>query len=140
MAKSFSDQVTAWARKSEQRLTAVYRQSVQDLVEEAQEPRGSGGNMPVDTGFLRSSGDAAIGRLPVGQTEATEGAAPVWDADAALLVIAQAKLDGPPVFFGWSAEYATFVEERFGFLRLSAQNWPQIVNKAARTIEQRVRR
>jgi hypothetical protein len=133
MAK-FSDQVTAWARKSEQRLTAVYRQSIQDLVEEAQE------RVNVDTGFLRSTGDAAIGKLPVGPTTNEGNAAPIWDAQAALLVIAQAKLDGPPVFFGWSAEYASYVEERFGFLRLSAQNWPQIVNKAARNIEQRVRR
>ena len=139
MATAFDKQVTAWARKSELRLTQTYRQSVQDLVEEAQEPRGSGGNMPVDTGFLRSSGDAALDRLPVVPSEPTEGAAPVWDAQSALLTIAQAQL-GQTVYFGWGAKYSTFMEERYGFVRLAAQRWPQIVNAAARKLEQRVRR
>jgi hypothetical protein len=140
LASAFDKQVTAWVRKSEQRLTATYRQSIQDLVEEAQEPRGSGGNMPVDTGFLRNTGDAALNQLPVGETEAPEpGQGFVWDAQAALLTIAQAKL-GDTVYFGWTAVYANAMEEKYGFARLAAQNWPQIVNKAARTIEQRVRR
>jgi hypothetical protein len=134
MAKAFSDQVTDWVRKSDQRMTAVFRQSAQDVIEEAQS------RVNVDTGFLRSSGDAALNKLPVVPTEPPEGASGfTWDADSALLVIAQAQL-GDTIFFGYGANYAGFVEERFGFLRLSAQNWPQIVNKAARTIEQRVRR
>ena len=140
MASAFDKQVTAWVRKSEQRLTATYRQSIQDLVEEAQEPRGSGGNMPKDTGFLQNTGDAALNRLPVGETEPPEGVESfTWDAEAALLTIAQAQL-GDTVYFGWSAVYANRMEELYGFARLAAQNWPQIVNKAARTIEQRVRR
>lgn len=139
MAK-FSDQVTAWVRKSEARMTAAYRESVQDLIEEAQEPRGPGGNMPKDTGFLQNTGDAALNRLPTGPTEAPEGVESfTWDASAALAVIAQAKL-GDTVYFGWSASYAIYMEDRYGFVRLAAQNWPQIVNRAARRLEQRVRR
>jgi hypothetical protein len=141
MAAAFDKQVTAWVRKSEQRLTAVYRQSIQDLVEEAQTDYYSGGNLPKDLGFLQSTGDAAIGQLPVGESEPPEGQERFsWDAEAALLVINRAQLGGPPVFFGWTAVYANAMEEKYGFARLAAQNWPQIVNKAARTIEQRVRR
>lgn len=137
---NFSDQVTAWVRKSDARMTAAYRASVQDLIEEAQEPRGSGGNMPKDTGFLQNTGDAALNRLPTGPTEAPEGVESfTWDASAALAVIAQAKL-GDTVYFGWSANYAIYMEDRYGFVRLAAQNWPQIVNAAARRLEQRVRR
>lgn len=140
MANNFSDQVTEWVRKSDARMTAAFRESIQDLVEEAQEPRGSGGNMPIRTGFLRSTGDAALNKLPVGETEAPEGVESfTWDASAALLVINQAKL-GDTVYFGWSANYAIYMEDRYGFVRLAAQNWPQIVNRAARRLEQRVRR
>ena len=140
MAKSFSDQVTDWARKSELRLLQTYRQSLQDIVEEAQKPVGSGGNMPVQTSFLRNSGDAALNRLPVGESIKPEDWAPrSWDAEAALLVINRATFEDK-FFFGWTAIYANSVEEKRGFARLAAQRWPQIVNKAARTIEQRVRR
>lgn len=129
MAKSFSDQVGAFVAKSEARSRAVFRQSIQDVIEDAQQ------RVNVDTGFLRSTGDTALNSLPIGETDPSEnGGAFVWDADAALSVIAQAKL-GDTVFFGWSARYAPFVERRFGFMRLAAQNWQQIVRANAQRLE-----
>ena len=140
MASAFDKQVTAWARKSEQRLLLTYRQSLQDIVEEAQEPVGSGGNMPVISSFLRNSGDAALNQLPVGETVKPEDYVPrSWDAEAALLVINRATFEDK-FFFGWTAVYANRVEEKRGFARLAAQRWPQIVTAAARKLEQRVRR
>lgn len=134
MAKSFADQVGNFAAKSEARLLAVFRQSSQDVIEDAQQ------RVNVDTGFLRSSGDAALDRLPVVPTEPQEGQQSfIWDADSALAVIAQAQL-GSTIFFGWGANYATFVENRFGYARLAAQNWQQIVRKNAQRLERSARR
>lgn len=135
MAKSFSDQVGAFVAKSEARSLSVYRQSAQDLIQEAQTDYNSGGNIPRKTGFLINTGDSALNRLPVGETEPPEGMGLfTWDADAALAVISQAKL-GDTIFFGWSANYAPYMESKFGFMRLAAQNWQQIVRKNAQRLE-----
>jgi len=133
MAKPFAEQVGKFVSQSQGRMEAVFRQSLQDVIEDAQQ------RVNVDTGFLRSTGDAALNRLPSGETEPTGGDASfVWSADAALVVIAQAQL-GDTVFFGWSASYAPMVEDRFGFMRLAAQNWQQIVRKNAERLERRAK-
>ena len=140
MASSFAQQVGAFVAKSDARMTAVFRQSAQDVINEAQEPRGRGGNMPIRTGFLRGTGDSALNKLPVGETKPPEGQETFsWDAGAALAVIAQAKL-GDTIFFGWSAEYSVYMESRYGFLRLAAQNWPAIVRRNAQRLERSARR
>lgn len=141
MAKSnFADQVGAFVAKSEGRMTAVFRQSVQDVINEAQEPRGSGGNMPVDTGFLRNSGQAALNNTPSGESVKPDNyAGGTWSADEAALIISRAQL-GDRVVFGWVANYAPYMERRYGFLRLAAQNWPDIVRKNAQKLEKRAGR
>lgn len=141
MAKSnFADQVGAFVAKSEGRMTAVFRQSVQDVINEAQEPRGSGGNMPVDTGFLRNSGQAALNNTPSGESvKPDDYAGGTWSADEAALIISRAQL-GDRVVFGWVANYAPYMERRYGFLRLAAQNWNQIVQRNAKRLEERVKR
>ena len=134
MATSFADQVGAFVAKSQPRMESVFRQSAQDVIEDAQQ------RVNVDTGFLRSSGDAALNKLPVGESVAPEGAGGfTWDAGAALAVIAQAQLSDT-VVFGWVAQYAPFVESRFGFMRLAAQNWPAIVRRNAQRLERSARR
>tara|TARA_Y100001973_G_scaffold106528_2_gene185030 strand:+ start:5386 stop:5808 length:423 start_codon:yes stop_codon:yes gene_type:complete len=139
MAKSFASQVGDFVAKSDARMTAVFRQSAQDVIEEAQTDYTKGGNLPKDTGFLQSTGDAALNRIPSGPTVAPEGVESfTWDADAALVVIAQAQI-GDTIFFGWSAEYSEYMENRFGFMRLAAQNWQQIVRKNAQRLERSAR-
>lgn len=140
MAKSFASQVGEFVAKSDARMTAVFQKSVQDLVEEAQTDYRSGGNIPRDTGFLISTGNAAINRLPTGESKKPPGIEKFnWDADASLVVINNAQL-GETVYFGWSAEYAQYMESRFGFMRLAIQNWQQIVRKNAQLLERSVRR
>ena len=134
MASSFADQVGAFVAKSQPRMEAVFRQSAQDVIEDAQQ------RVNVDTGFLRSTGDTALNKLPVGPTQPPEGAAGfTWDADSALAIIAQATT-GDTIFFGYSAQYATFVENRFGYIRLAAQRWPEIVRTNAQRLERSARR
>lgn len=141
MAKSnFADQVGAFVAKSNSRMTAVFRQSAQDVINEAQEPRGSGGNMPVDTGFLRNSGQAALNNTPSGESVKPDNyAGGTWSADEAALIISRAQL-GDRVVFGWVANYAPYMERRYGFLRLAAQNWNSIVQRNAKRLEERVSR
>lgn len=131
MAKSFAEQVGAFVAQSEGRMTTVFRESMQNAINEAQRERGKGGNMPVDTGFLRATGDAAFtgDSLP----EADNGVYK-WSPTASLIIINQAKL-GDIVYFGWLANYAQFMERRYGFARLASQNWDQIVQRAAQALE-----
>jgi hypothetical protein len=137
MSKAFADQVGAFVAKSNERMEAVYKQSIQDTISEAQQERGKGGNMPVDTGFLRATGDAALNKLPSGETLPTGEGAYKWSPTASLIIINQAKL-GDSVYFGWAANYAQYMERRYGFARLAAQNWNQIVKRAAQALEKRL--
>jgi hypothetical protein len=36
--------------------------------------------------------------------------------------------------FGWTAVYARAMEAKYGFMRLGAQNWPKIVDAAAKEV------
>jgi hypothetical protein len=132
----FEKQVTSWARKSEMRLEAVFKTAVQDMVDDAQTPRDKGGRMPVDTGFLINSGYAAVNRMPSGNPPAKD--AKEWtgaNQSAAALAINKAKI-GDTIYFGWTANYAQYMEAKYAFMRLAAQRWGQFVKMAARRIEQ----
>lgn len=118
MAKNFSATVDAWARKSKERQLAVFRTSVERTIEDAQKPKGDGGNMPIDTGFLRASGQTSLSGMPQGPTRKTEG----FPAPNANLVIASAQI-GDKIFFGWTAAYARVREYHDGFLRSAVQKW-----------------
>ena len=120
----FEKQVTKWARKSEARMEAVFKTAVQDMIEDAQTPRDKGGRMPIDTGFLRNSGSAAINSIPTGGGFGNTA-----------VVISRAKL-GDTIYFGWTANYAQYMEAKYAFMRMATQKWGQFVKVAARRIEQ----
>lgn len=150
----FVAQVTDWVAKSKKRVTAVRNEAFQKLVSVAQTTKKKGGNMPVDTGFLRASGVATTdGSLPPlvprppkhKKEKVTSGPyyegypqfeedEPIydWDEHAVLLVIANAPPDAL-LTFAYGAEYAIFQEygtryfEGNMFVNLAAQQWPQIV-------------
>lgn len=140
MAKSdFAKQVGAFVAKSDARMLAVFRQSAQDMIEEAQTSRGAGGNLPVDTGFLRNSGQASLNTTPSGEPIKPKNySGGSWNPDEAALVISKAQL-GDRVIFGYVARYAPYMEARYGWVRLAAQNWPQIVNRSVKLIKQRIK-
>jgi hypothetical protein len=124
MAGNFSSQVKAFADKAKKRQTAVFRESAQRLSTEANVPRAQGGNMPVDTGFLRGSMAASPSGMPA------TGALP----PAIVLLSLQA---GDTIFMGWTANYAIYMEQRYAFARLAAQNWDFIVNKVVKEVKAR---
>jgi len=127
VAKSFGSQVDAWTRKTEGRMEAVYRTAVQDLVEEVQTPQSKGGNLPVDTSFLRNSGMAAVNKIPSGDSDPS-------NATAAVVIINQLKA-GDRFVFGYTAQYARAMEAKYGFTRLAAQNWGKIVDNAVKKVK-----
>lgn len=141
MAKQdFGQLVGAHVRKYESRMLTVFRASAQDMIEEAQESRGSGGNMPVQTSFLRNSGQAALNNTPSGESvRPKDYAGGTWNPNESLIIVNQAKI-GDRIVFGWTANYAIYMEARYGFLRLAAQNWPAIVKRNAERLRQRTTR
>lgn len=144
MAQSFTAQIGGWAQKSKQRLQAVHRASAQALGNEVVVPREAGGNMPVVSGNLRRSLMASTSAMPLMRDGVfTEG-----DIKA---VIVGAEL-GQTIYLGFQAGYARRMEYGFtgedslgrfydwpgyGFVRLAAQRWPQIVSEQTQIIHRR---
>ena len=133
---TFSAKVDDWASKSEARVDAVRRESVQRLVAIAQTPVAKGGNMPVDTGFLRSSLMASTATMP----RVGEGA----QGSESQITLAIANWDaGQPLYLGYTANYAAHVH--WGtrgraarlWVTLAAQRWKQIVAEVARELRSR---
>lgn len=131
---SFSAQVSAFVAKTKERQTAVYRTAAQAVFSIAQTPVGAGGNMPVDTGFLRASLVVNLGFDVPMKRDKPDGPAAFPPADFAL-TINQADID-TPITGAWSASYARHVEYgargRPGrrFVALAAQQWGRIVEQA----------
>ena len=133
---SFAAQVDAWVKKTKQRTEAVFKESAQRVISDMQTPVGAGGNMPIDTGFLRASLQTTL-NAPTAKITYRQSDAPVtFDTSAPALTIAGAKL-GDTVYAVYGANYAPYVEYGTGgragrgFVRLAAQRWPEIVSQAA---------
>lgn len=137
MARTFAAQVDAWASKSDRRMTAIFRESTQRVGEQAQTNYNEGGKLPIDTGFLRQSYSVSLSGMPFGVSVPPDGQSSFsYDSGPVDLVIASAGI-GDVISGGWVANYAIYMEERFGFLRSAAQNWSAIVNEV--TAEAKVR-
>lgn len=134
---NLSATVDKFVKETKERLTAVVRQSVQDLVNEAQTPVAKGGKMPVDTGFLRASGQMSLTGMPSGPVRGEDGQSYDYNPAATLKVLGEFK-DGDTIFFGWTADYAKYREAYDGFLISAVQNWQTIVNKNAAALRKRI--
>jgi hypothetical protein len=137
MTKSFQAQIDEWVAATKERTTAVFRESCQRLVTEMQKPTARGGNMPVDTGFLRNSLLGSTSSVPQMRDQGTA------TADQVVLTIASLDL-GDTLYVGYTANYARHrhymnTAKPGGMWRdLAAQRWQTIVNGAARDLQKRV--
>lgn len=140
---SFSAQVDEWVRGTKERTEAVFKESAQRVVGIIQTPGpsvanpsgGAGGNMPIATGFLRASLQGSLnGGLPA--LRDNPGGAHAYDGGQINLVIAAAKI-GDVITFGYGANYARPMEERYAFVRLGAQRWPTVVNDVVNEAKRR---
>jgi hypothetical protein len=110
----------------------VAKESLQDVIRDAQTPVGAGGQMPVDTGFLRNS-----------LTVEVRGSQVAEGGDSFTLGIAQLNL-GDPISFAWTAQYAiprhyaVGVGQGGGLWRdAAAVKWSTIVEKNAKELKAR---
>lgn len=136
MAGDFAAQVEDWVKNSEVLLESVFRESAQRVAEVMTTPRGAGGNLPVDTGYLRASFQASnVAPPPINPgSKGNAGEKYAFNSGPINLVINNTELGGT-VFICVTASYATHVE--FGtskqpaalFVSQAAQRWPQIVNQ-----------
>ena len=138
---------------SEKRMIALMRQSLQDVINEAQLARGKGGRMRVDTGFLRASGQASLTGMPTGPDmkpdDATkhsidDGQRPYSRINLSLINTLGEGNDGLKMgatfYFGWTANYAKYRELYDGFLEGALMNWSRIVAFNTDTIRQRIKK
>jgi len=135
----FTATIAEWATKSEKGMAAIRNESVKRVIQQAQTPTAQGGNMRVDTGFLRSSGQLSFSGMPTGPVRPAPDAAPNqygFDVSPVALQLAGAGLN-TTLYWGWTANYAKYREWHDAFLRLAVQNWPTIVNTVTNDIKKR---
>lgn len=140
MSKRFSAQVDDIISTVDARMNALVKQSLQDVIDDAQTPVAKGGRMRVDTGFLRASGQASLNGMPSGPTrgERKEPDSYKYNDNSVIATIGKLKL-GNIFFFGWTANYAKYRELYDGFLETALQKWPQIVAENVRKIKERIK-
>lgn len=130
---NFAAQVDAWTKQTNDRMTRVFRGSAQEVIGEMQKPVGAGGNMPVDTGFLRASLQVTLDG-PVPASRENPGGSFNYNPSPASLVIAGAEI-GATITASYGAAYAGHVEYGAngraprGFVRSAAAQWQAIVNR-----------
>ena len=120
-------------------LTALVRQSAQDVEQAASTPRAAGGRMPIDTGFLRNSVVTTVD----GSTPGPTGIGLSRDQRFASLghpntqaALSQAQV-GNIIMLTWTAFYAAYVEHNTMFMRGAIEMWDAIVEENARAIASR---
>lgn len=134
MAKKFDAQVESIVTATKERMNAVVRDSVQQVIDDAQTPVTKGGRMRVDIGFLRASGQASLEGMPSGPTRPDDGF-PKNDVD---LIVANFEV-GKTLWFGWTAHYAKYREAKDAFLGIAVQNWQQYVNNSVKKLKKAIK-
>lgn len=152
---TFQGQISDWGSRTIERITAIVKESAQEVVNEMQAPGpsvanpsfagdGRTGHMPVASGFLRASLMAAADAPILRSVENPDPEAKyTFNAGQVSLVIAGAQL-GQALYFTYGANYARHVEYGArgrpgrGFVRLAAQKWPQIVARVSARAQSRV--
>lgn len=129
MAQTLVADIEKLIEKTERNMTALVRQSMSDLVDEAQTPVAKGGKMRVDLGFLRASGQLSLTGMPSGLTRAPKDSGNFsYDSSNVEIQLGKWKL-GTTIYFGWTAEYAIYREAYDGFLSSAVQNFQSIVDR-----------
>lgn len=131
---NFAASVDDWVRETEARLTAVMRESTQEVIADMQTPVGAGGRMPVDTGFLRASLVVAVNQEPVSATRANPNPQGSFNYTESVVSLAIAGAEiGDVITASYSAVYARAIEYGSegraprGFVRGAAAQWQAIV-------------
>lgn len=133
MADKFETQIDEFIVNTEAKMLEVVKRSVDALIEEAQTPTVKGGKMRVDTGFLRSSGQAQLGSMPSGPSQRNPESKYMWETNQTQIVLGKLK-KGDIFYFGWTAKYARYREMYDGFLDSAIQKWQSYVDQSVRKL------
>lgn len=128
--------VDEWVLKAQGRLEAVVKTAAQAVATNANTPTAKGGRMRVDTGFLRNSIKASVGKHPYGVSNARFE--PQGDASAVEITIAKWDIT-KPLYVGWTANYAIHREAFDGFLEAELMQWQDRVDAAVSEAKQRIK-
>lgn len=129
--QTFSAAIDKWIDKTEKRVTNVLREAALLVDHTVSLPVAGGGNLPVVTGNLRRSRAAStIGPPAILWKEKTFSG-----SDEAIASVIKGAAVGQTVWIGFQAPYAGKAEDKHGFVRLTAQRWPQLVEQAARSLK-----
>lgn len=141
---NFSDKISKFAELTEEKMSAVVKDAIQEVVIDAQTPKAKGGSMPVDTGFLRNSGVYSLNQIPKGETTGRErregevGVLPEYanpqTGEELNIVLAKMKLKDV-FYFGWTALYARKQEVYNGFVLKAVKKWKDFVEAAVRRLK-----
>lgn len=125
-----------WVRETKERMTAVYRGSVQELAKEMTQTIPNGGRVPVKTGNLARSLLASTTAMPI------TGPGPFAGDDIGPVLLTLEA--GDTLYLGYQARYArrqnwgfvgedslgrSYNQSGFGFVESAAANWSQIVDR-----------
>lgn len=143
MADNFDVQIDKIVADTKEKMFAVVKNSIQEVVQDAQTPVAKGGLMRVDTGFLRSSGIAALNEIPSGPSEGRKrepgeiGVLPEYkyDEKGFLTSILLKMKMGDTFYFGWTAKYAEIRELFDGFMETALMRWEDIVKEQVRRLK-----
>ena len=136
MANDFAAQIEDFAKGSAALLEGIFHESAQRTFDIMTTPRGQGGNLPVDTGYLWHSAQASTSAPPPIDpgSKGNAGEKYALDSGPINLVINGAEL-GQTVYACFTASYAAHVNYGTSkqpaalFVEQAAQQWPQIVNQ-----------
>lgn len=128
--RKFVADVERFANLTADKMLRVAKQSIQDTVRAAQTPVAQGGDMPVDTGYLRNSLVTEVRGATVGS-----------GGDSYVLGLSTLQL-GDPFSVAWAADYAiprhyaVGVGQGGGLWRdKAAQKWSGFVNANAARVK-----
>lgn len=142
--KDFGVKLDKIIANTEKKMFAVFKDSFQDLIEEASTPLSAGGKMRVDTGFLRSTGSGAINEIPEGESvgrKRNPGEIGVlseysnYNFTSSLQTLLVKMRPEDTIYWGWSANYASVREFYDGFLISACQNWRTYVDNNTRRLK-----
>jgi hypothetical protein len=147
--RSFTAQVSDWVAQTDQRIAGVFKESSVRVVRNMQTPVGAGGNMPIDTGYLRSSLQPSVNEMlpvnPKSRSSESEGPPVAYGPTESEIMLKIASLKVGDTFYAtYGANYARYQEygtskmRGRGFVRLATQRWKALVNEVCAELRTRV--
>lgn len=143
MATSYTAQVDQDVAQVKELMLLARNEGVERQVELMQTPVGAGGNLRVDTGFLRASLKAAVGHANFTVTFRPDGEAKYsFDLGEVSLVIAGAELEDAievvyTANYARPREYGARGQQGDRWVALSSQRWPQTMAGVVKDIRAR---